>query len=67
MEITLAAVEPGQGVAGAVEFWKFELVGCSREATSGGSVVVPALSLAWLLLCPRLLYALEAPCASASR
>jgi hypothetical protein len=49
VEIALAAVEPGQGVAGAIEFLKFELVGHSAEVTSGGSIVIPALSPTWLM------------------
>jgi hypothetical protein len=49
MEVALASTEPGQGITGAIEFWKFEFVGRRGKVVARrGVVVVSPLPLARL-------------------
>jgi hypothetical protein len=51
VEVALVAIEQRQGIAGAIEFQKFEFVGCRGEvAARRGVVDISPLSLAWLRL-----------------
>jgi hypothetical protein len=51
VEVALVAIEQRQGIAGAIEFQKFEFVGCRGEvAARRGVVDISPFSLAWLRL-----------------
>jgi hypothetical protein len=54
VEVMLVAVEPGQGITGAVKFRELELVGRRREVATDRVVIVTALPLTWLRSSPAL-------------